>query len=262
MFFLKRAYQINIEKREPFCCTHFKNLTRNNFRQFIHKFKDIIEVEIKSNPCFYKLKGLNVSSLRNFVTDEAKGVIMLSLLENLKEQQPAIHDLKFSIESNIHQYLKENYPVNQNNNGIKLQVPSFDKNILIKAMIYPKNIQLDIGCSYKPFIYDLSGTLNLCSILGQISFYLHIISHQNAKIPLISSWVITHYHFGKDGSETWSGKSFHLTFDEVFCGTVRFYSKKYPDGKVISRFENIVTPKITLEQELHRIEESFKQSSA
>ena len=164
MFFLKRAYQINIEKREPFCCTHFKNLTRNNFRQFIHKFKDIIEVEIKSNPCFYKLKGLNVSSLRNFVTDEAKGVIMLSLLENLKEQQPAIHDLKFSIESNIHQYLKENYPVNQNNNGIKLQVPSFDKNILIKAMIYPKNIQLDIGCSYKPFIYDLSGTLNLCSI--------------------------------------------------------------------------------------------------
>lgn len=184
---------------------------------------------------------------------------MLYLLENLKTQQPAIHDLKFSIDTDIHQYLKKIYPVNQNNNGIKIQIPSDDKNILIKAMAYPKKLQLDIGCSYKPFVYDLSGILNLSSILGQISSHLRLISHFDAQIPPISSWIITHYHFGKDGSETYSGKSFHITYDDAFHGMSRFYSKKYRDGKVISRFEGMVTPKIKLEQELLRIIESLKQ---
>lgn len=186
---------------------------------------------------------------------------MLSLLENLKEQPPAIHDLKFSIDSDIHQYLKDSYPVNQSNNGIKLHIPLFDKKIIVKAMIYPKKLQLDIGCSYRPFVYDLSGMLDLCSILGQIWNYLHIISYIDAQIPHISSWIITHYHFGKDGSETYSGKSFHMTYDDAFQGMVRFYSKKYPDGKVIPRLEGIFTPKISLEQELLRIEESLKQRS-
>lgn len=261
MFFLKRAYQINTEKEEPFCCLHFPNLSRNNFRQFIHKFKNIIEVEIKSNPCFYKLKGLDISHFKNFVTDKDKGAVMLSMLENLKDQDPCIHDLKFLIDTDIHHYLK-NYPVNQNNNGIKILIPSFDKNIQIKAMVYPKKLQLEIGCSYKPFVYDLSGSLNLCSVLGQILFYLRVISHSDAKISPIHSWIITHYHFGKDSSETWSGKSFHLTYEEAFHGLVRFYSKKYPDGKVVPRFENIVTPKISLEQELLRMIEPLKQRSA
>lgn len=184
---------------------------------------------------------------------------MLSILENLKEQPPAIHDLKFSIDADIHQYLKEYYPVNPNNMGIKLEIPSYDENILIKTMVYLKKIQLDIGCSYNPFVYDLSGVIKLCSILGQIQMFLHLISPSTAFFSDVSSWIITHYHFGKDGSETYSGKSFHLTSDEVFNGMIRFYSKKYPDDKVVPRFEGIFTPKIRLEQELLRMTESLKQ---
>ena len=131
------------------------------------------------------------------------GAPMLYMLENLQKQEPAIHDLKFSFDTDIHKYLKEMYAVNPKNNGIKLPIPSLDEQLILKVMVYPKKLQLDIGCSYKPFVYDLSGTLNLCCILGQILYYLRMISSHDAQIPSISSWIITHYHFGKDGSEVW-----------------------------------------------------------
>ncbi|MGY5148643.1 MAG: hypothetical protein ACW9W3_01100 [Candidatus Nitrosopumilus sp. bin_68KS] len=179
---------------------------------------------------------------------------MISLLEDVKSQPAAIHDLKFTFETNLHEQLKKmGYAEDSTNKGIKIDFPSFDSNIVVKGFVYRTKIQLDLGCSYKPFVYDLSGTLNLCSILGQIQLYLRLISHHDTRIPSISSWIITHYHFAKDGSQTYSGKSFHITFDDAFHGMSRFYSKRYPDGKTLSRFENIITPKIRLEQEITKM---------
>ena len=251
-------YNICSEKKEPFCCEHFPNLSRENFRQYIRKYRDIIEIVIPGRPCFYKLKGLKVENFRETVTDWDMGGTMLAMLQSLKDQNASIHDIKIKIDVDLQSSLKDlGYEKNPNNKGIILQFPKLEKNLILKGIVYPHCVQIDIGCSFRPFVYDLAGILNLAALLGQIRLYLRIISNHKSEITPISSWILTHFHFGKDGTLEWSGKSFNITFEEAFHGMVRFYSKKYPNGETRPRFEQIITPKISLEQELNRMASSL-----
>jgi len=70
------------------------------------------------------------------------------------------------------------------------------------------------------------------------------------SIPHVSKWIITHHHFGKDGTITLSSQNFHYTFEEFSAGMIRFYSKDFPDGSVKARVEQIITPRRSLQEEL------------
>lgn len=252
--FLKKAFSINKEQR-PFSVGDFPHMSQESFRQLKYRFRSIIEIVIKSRPCTYKLTGTYVSGDSHKITQRVMGEGMFEILQSLREQPAKIHDIKIMFKSsNLHEILLQNgAKQHSNNKGIQIKIPTYHQNMIIKCMIYPKTIQIDIGCSYRPIVYDISGVTFLSSILGEVFLYLKISSSPESDIPEVNSWKITHYHFGKDGRESYSGGRFHHTFEEVTEGLVRFYSKIMPDGITIPRFEQIQTPHNTLEKEIQNM---------
>lgn len=255
--FLEKALSINVEEKRPFSYHDFTHLSPVNFRKIIHGLKDQVVLHIKSRPCFYKIKEIDLPGDSHKVTQRVMGGEMMKLLQKLREQPPKIHDLKLKFDSDLHTHLvSRGASTHSQNHSIKVNVPYFDQNIIVKLLVYPKTVQLDIGCTFKPFIYDLSGIFELSSLLGRICGHIDAIAGNAVKYPPVTQWIITHYHFGKDGSEAYNGQVFHRTYEEFGSGLVRIYSKTMPSGEKILRAEQIFTPHITLNQELDRIVQS------
>ena len=63
--FLDKAKDINIGLRRPFSCSDFPEFSDSNFRQMIYRLKGHIEIIVKSNPCFYKVKSVQLDKRRD-----------------------------------------------------------------------------------------------------------------------------------------------------------------------------------------------------
>jgi len=176
----------------------------------------------------------------------------VKLLSTLKDQPAKIHDIKIRIDnSELHEMLlQKGCHKDRHNHSIKVNFETIDNNITTKVLIYPKTIQVDIGCTYKPLIYDIKTIWYLHEHLSKISYHLTGLS--GVILPTVDNWIITHYHFNKDGSEAYNGQNFHYTVEDVNTGFIRFYSKLMKNGKSIPRLEKIQTPQTPLKDEMKR----------
>ena len=249
--FLSIAIKINVEEDRPFNCYDFQSFTRTNYRQMIHRLRDFIVVAYKSNPCQYRVRGTPWKKILPTVTDRPTGERMIEILRSLREKPPKIHDIKLKISSNLHNFLPQEN-VDPTNKGIKMKM-KLDQDSLANVLVYPKIIQVDIACTNNPIIYDISGVVRLCFLLGHLYSLLQSWANYRASIAPFYEWTVTHYHFGKDGTESFSGQSFHRTFEDFSIGLVRFYSKEMPDGKTIPRIEQVVTPNNSLNNEIDKM---------
>ena len=251
--FIKNALKINRIDLRPFSFLDFQQLSKVNFRQKILKNRRFIEVVKKGHPTFYKIKGIELPGDSHHITLKNRGVgeKFLDLIESLKNADPTIHDIKIKFQSNLHENLvKKGAATDKTNKSILVSAPVFDNNVNAKILVFPNTTQIDIGCTYKPLVYDVAGILKLHEILSQISY--HLIGFSDCILPSVHEWIVTHYHFAKDGS--WcSGQTFHMTFEEVTSGLIRFYSKQMPDGTKIPRLEQIRTPNRSLKEELQEV---------
>lgn len=173
-----------------------------------------------------------------------------SILRSLKEQPPAIHDIKIKFESGmLYEILNDGTRnINPNNKGIALESLSWG-NILVKIMVYPKTVHIDLGCTYQPYGYSCGGAIEFRKTLENARKYLLEQGQNKASISPVGSWIITQYHFGKDGREELAGRDFEHTWEEIEKGVMRFYSKRMPNGKTIARLENIRIPNRTVDEE-------------
>ena len=253
--FVDRAYDINVKEQKPICYQDYPNLTHTNFRRIIRKLDKNIERVGNSRPQFYKLRGIKLPGDTRKITLEPMRVQtqeFVNLLSTLKEQPPKIHDIKVRIDNTeLHEILlQKGYSKDRHNHSIKVNFEVFDNNIITKVLIYPKTIQVDIGCTYKPLIFNDKTTWFLHEHLSKLSFFLSGLS--GVILPAVNDWVITHYHFGKDGTEAYNGQNFQYTIEDVNTGLIRFYSKLMKNGERILRLEHIQTPHNSIEEEMKR----------
>ncbi len=251
--FLSKAMKINCIEQRAFSRGDFPEYSAGNYRQLIRRNRSKLEMVIDTKPRFWKVRDVNLPGDMRRVTLQPMrvGDDMMGILQNLKEQPAKIHDIKIKFKSDLHYHLlKKGYRANPNNLGILLKIDSFHNDITVKVLVYPKTVQIDIGCTFMPLIWDMSGAFYLLTLVGRIQQYLHTLTDNEAKLPLPSSWIITHYHFGKDGTESLSGQSFHRTIEEVAGGMIRFYSKEMKDKKRIARIEQVKTPNATINQQI------------
>ncbi|MCV0372741.1 MAG: hypothetical protein K5793_04215 [Nitrosarchaeum sp.] len=240
----------------------FPELSPENFRQLIHKNKEKLEMVSNSKPKIWKIKGIKLSKKDPItVYRTGGGENMIDILDNLKEQPPSIHDIKIKFISDLHSFLiSRGYQVNPTNNGIKLDVPKFEDGIAVKILVYPNTVQIDIGCSFFPLIFDSAGVTSISCLLGQIKQYLSHISEYNACISEPNNWIITHYHFGKDGTEVLSGQAFNREWQDAAGGLIRVYSK-FKNGSNYARIEQVRTPRIVLEDLAKQVINYERQSN-
>lgn len=253
--FLSECKKINEKEYRPFSYLDFQQLSKNNFRQRIRRCKGYLEVVIPSHPTFYKLKGIELPGDFRRVTFKPTGggSQLIDILESLEDQPAKIHDIKLKLNSEIHQALVEKgCTPHPRNNCIQIRhIPITDNNIVIKALVYPKTIQIDVACSYKPIVYDVGSLLYLTEILKEASMYLTTLS--GIILAPVKDWVITHYHLNKDGSYEINGQDFHFTMEQISNGLIRYYSKLMPDGTKIVRLEQIQTPSIPVFKVMQKV---------
>jgi len=250
--FINKALSINREGR-PFSYSDFPEYSPTNFRQMIYKLKGRFELVFRSSCGFYKIKGIELSRDKHRTVSQPMGVHddMQSMLQSISEKLEEIHDLKFKFSSdNLHQILKSLGHVEDPSNClIKLEIP-LDKYVTAKILVYPKTVQVNLSCTFKPIIYDAEGVVKLTTFLGRICQYLIDISSGTANIPSSQEWIVTHYHLGKDGTCEIAGSRFEIKWEGIAGDLIRFYSKKMPDGKIIPRIEQIKIPRTTVKEEI------------
>lgn len=241
----KRAYNICETEQRPFCYVDFPSISKGNFRQTILLLRDFIEPVGKGRPQFYKIKGVDLPGTGHSITHrDMRGTKeVVDILENLREQPAKIHDIKIKFESDLHSKLVESgASVNPSNHSISVNCPYLNNNITTRIQIYPTTVQIDIGCTFRPIVYDTSGIYYLLQHLAEIRFYLLSLSSFKVTIPDVYNWIFTHWHMGRDGTEEINGQSFHYRWEDVANGIITYYSKKMPNGMTIARAEKIQTP--------------------
>ncbi len=256
--FIDHALKINLVEKRPWCFEDF-NLKPNNFRQKLSVLKNIIEKVVSGHPSFYKINGTDLPGVVHSITLRPMGDTseqFKEYLNELKDQPPMIHDIRLRIDTQeIYDELSsKGLTPNKNNNSILFSIPSsFDPAYNLKLLSYPKHTQLIVGCTFRPIIHDVPGILNLIFLLGRVTELLVNFISEPISIPPVSDWIITQYHFNKDGKEEVSGQDFHFTFGSVSGELIRMYSKEFSNGSKIVRSEKIMTPRITLQQELENV---------
>ena len=253
--FVDRAYDINVKEQRPFCIVDYPNLTHVNFRRIIRKLGDNIERVGKGRPQFYKLRGIKLPGDTRKITLEPMRVQeeeFEKILATLKNQPPMIHDIKIRIDnSELHtRLLEKGCSKDKNNHSIKINFEGIDNNVITKILVYPKTIQVDISCTYRPLIYNIDTVWYLHEHLAKVSYHLTGLS--GIVLTTVNNWIITHWHFNKDGTTAYNGQNFHYTIEDVNTGLIRFYSKLMKNDERIPRLEQIQTPQNSLEDEMKR----------
>ncbi len=173
------------------------------------------------------------------------GSQLVEILESIQGQPAKIHDIKVQCHSSaMHAALvaQGSAPL-ASNKSITVKIPVSNKNILIKALVYPKTIQFDVACSYKPLVKDKRSLEYLTDILEEASTWLR--EQTGVTLPSVLQWIITHYHLNKDGQLAINGRDFHITVEDNSNVFTRYYSKQI-EGKTIARLEQIRTPRVSL----------------
>ncbi len=252
--FLDRATSINKIEQRLFCLFDF-NSSKGNFRQKILELKPYIEKVIDGRPSFYKVKGIEMPDDQRSITLKPTGVDtsqLEQLLLNCKNQPPCVHDLRFKIESDLHtKLLEKGLTPNKHNNSITITndlIPSPDSNLNIKLVVTPKHIQLIVGCSTKPIIWNLGTIHDLGFNLGRYIELLRSFVNDLFSIQPISKWRTVAYHFNKDGTFELQDSNFHLYFEDFTGCLTRIYTKHFPDGKTRLRIEETRTVNQPLEE--------------
>jgi len=252
--FYDRAESICKIEQRLFCCEDFP-LSRVNFRQKIHELKYYIDKVIDGRPSFYKIKGVDIPGDLHSITIKPTGVDTSQLekiLLNCKNQPPCIHDIRFKIQSDLHEkLLQKGLTPNKHNNSILIPndlIPSPDPTLNIKLIVYPKHTQLIIGCSTKPIIYNPSSIQELVFNLGRYTELLKLFVNDLFVIQPVSKWVTVGLHLNKDGSFELQDSNFQYYFEDVANCLTRIYSKHFPDGKIKPRLERTLTMNKPLEE--------------
>ena len=167
--FLHDAIQINIEEKRPFSLYDFQNMmTPVNYRQTMFKLRNVISIESKGKPYLYRVNGTPLNK-RIPLTHHHTGVAgdpMIRILKRLKGKSPAIHDIKITARSDFHAFLSHQ-TMNKRNHSIKL-IFKLDYNIQATVLVYPDKLQIDLGCTLEPIIYDVLGVVRLSFVLGRL----------------------------------------------------------------------------------------------
>jgi len=190
---------------------------------------------------------------------EGMGVDLIKYIVDAANTIPSMHDMKIHLQSDLHKYLvAQGYPTHAKNKSIKLEMKTDSQNITVKALVYPRTVHIDIGCTNEPFPLLPAGGIKLASLLNKIKQFLCEQSSHKAEISEIGQWEMTRHDRGQDGKITYDGKKFHITIENVIGGFAQIYSKEKLDGSLITRIEQVRTEKIKINDLLNKMRgESF-----
>ena len=194
--------------------------------------------------------GLKIDNLTIEDTELGKiKPIFEAELEKLKTQPPFIHDIKLEVNTQelYEKLVKNKATPNKQNKGITLGNFQIFSKVTVKATVYPDGLLLvHLGCTHQPIPYSLKGWLQVDSICSQVMILLQGLANDLVFIPPSMEWLVTHYHFNKDGIIL-DSPLYHYSIANL-AEHSQTYVKKLKNGKTVLRYEEKISPNKTLEE--------------
>jgi hypothetical protein len=247
--FLKKCYDINVISCKPFTFLDF-SINANVFQKRISRLTPFFELVFRSSLGFYKLKGID---LYGYVMKNPRGVMPnqihpdFEILLNQVQKRPLfMHDLRIQtkVVGLYENLIENNQKPHPKNHSITLSVYCGER-FAVKVNIYKTGtLQVMIGCSRQPIIYELWGFSELTSVLGSVCKQLEMISGNYFYSEPIPKWRIVYAHFNRDLEI--NGTKFSYCIHDLQHHSV-IYNKKFGNGVEKIRTEIHETPNKTIE---------------
>jgi hypothetical protein len=242
-------------------------MEHGTFRNKISKLKKIDQVELAYNsaPAFYTLKGVKFAKpmTRNHMgvvssVTAVTGVInstppsICSIIKELPSNNNSLHDihLKFQVpdiwtivsSSSPSSSLSSKYRARPVSKDIALPLLNID-NLKIRTTIHRTDtVTVVVACSNAAIVTDTAGIIRLSNALTRVEERLSRIvdecgkyvagGYESLPIPEHSTWVVTMWHFGQDGSNEYTGQKFCSTWRDGESALIRNYSKHHMDSSI------------------------------
>jgi hypothetical protein len=264
-------------EHKPFCYKDFKYFEvsgkayrvkhgtfRNKIREMIKN--DEVEINTKSNPNFYTLKGHRFTNGKPMTSNhtEADNISIqkiihhpiYQILEGTPFGERAIHNLHLKVHiQGLYDILSNNpnlkKEINKDNKGIKFSYYDINKFSIIISIYPTDTCQIVIGCSDVPILLDYFGVNRLATALCRIEERLSSLcidsSKSSIKIPDYKYWIITLWHIGRDSISEYSGPMFHCEWSLAENLILRIYSKTIEKNNKIVRIELQQNQNISIE---------------
>ena len=252
--FLRKCYDINVICGLSFTYLDFR-IKPNTFQKRMERLKPFFEPVIRSSIGFYKLRGIEmyngVTKNPRWVTPNPVHPDFESILKKAQKQPLSMHDLRvetkvFGLYENLIEIGQKPHPQNK---SFTLNLYAGER-FAIKANIYRTGtMQIMVGCSGQPLVYDLWGFLELSGLLQQSCNQLQIISENIFHHQPIPNWRVTYLHINQDIEI--SGKRFSYCVHDLANHSV-IYNKKFGNGIVKERTEKHETPNKTIEEMINQ----------
>jgi len=257
---LKACYDINTIRGELFSRLDLGQF-EPYFRYYVCKLGDIFEKVIDSRPPFFKLRGIQVQNqtIKDTLARQVKPDFE-KIVYNLKHYPAYIHDIKISTNTAglYHGLVRSGHIPNKQNRQIIIRdFPIISKFKTVATVSRNGILTLHIGCTYNPLLYSISGFDVLIQYLSQVQFTLQARSGGSSFFVPIHEWIVTYYHFNKDGVIIDSPIHRYSIID--LQNHSQIYLKKFPNGKTALRWEKKLAPNLPIEKEQEKAGDEYLQ---
>jgi hypothetical protein len=192
-----------------------------------------------------------------------------NIIQELPPNNNAVHDihLKFHVpdiwtiisssssSSSSASSSSSNYKPDSKSKDIALPVLNVN-NLKIRTTIHKTDtVTVVVACSNAPIVTDPAGIIRLSTALTRVEERLSRIvdecgksiagGYESLPIPEHSTWIVTMWHFGHDGSNEYTGQKYCSTWRDPQNALLRNYTKRMNSNTTTIRKEHIECPKKT-----------------
>ena len=240
---LKKCYEIITLYKRGFFRTDFKNMSQEQYGQFILRNKPLITTVAKTRPKQYGLVGLYINKLTEYHTDNIEvSKDFDSLVKRLKRFQPAqFHNFRVETfaDDNLFQRLKDMGKPVHNKSLITHDLGQIEPNRRCKINVYSNGkILFIVGCTDNPYFFTPSGLDDVIEFLTESRLMIRLYTNLDVNFPRISTWKVVWYDLNHD-ELTISDREFAYSLEQLQLYT----HKNKVDGKTYLRYEEHRNPK-------------------
>jgi hypothetical protein len=173
-------------------------------------------------------------------------------IKNRPFNRQALHNIRLTFQSiGVWDIFSTVYHdlIEYNSQDIKLQPLTFFNYIDVTITIHHTDtVSVAIACSSRPIAIDANDILQLFEALTRTETHLsntiagNCGSNDNCPSTVIircyRKWIVKMWHFGVDSIDEYTGKEFHVTFEDGISDLFRIYTKRMENNKQKVRVEH------------------------
>lgn len=227
---LEQGRQICEEQRSPFSyrdLPELKHGTVRNIFQVLRRY-GLIELYDRSSLAFYWVKGVPRPATSMTRPPVVVPADLQRLLDGIRLGDRCVHDIRLFCQApGLYDSLRPGtFTLREASRDAALPAVVSEMRSARVTVHRTDSVSTLVGCSPDPVPLSLEGYTELCSLLGAARQEIIRARARKIRVPEISTWLVQHWHYGRDGMSEVGGPRFCTTFSGFGEAILRAYTKR------------------------------------